>query len=96
VLLAFDVVACILYKLSPNLLDPINRLSLRSHGFPAQFFAVLLAVTAAFYIPGRVHFGPGSWFAFGPFSVQEGRVLLYATYFFSLRAWALRISIADC
>jgi hypothetical protein len=82
VLLAFDVVACILYKLSPNLLDPINRLSLRGHGLPAQFFAVLLAVTAAFYIPGRVYFGSASWFEFGPFSVQHGRVLLYATYFF--------------
>ena len=66
VLVAFDVVACILYKLSPNLLDPINRLSLRGHGLPAQFFAVLLAVTAAFYIPGRVYFGPARWFEFGP------------------------------
>ena len=42
----------------------------------------MLAVTAAFYIPGRVHFGAGSWFEFGPFSVQHGRVMLYATYFF--------------
>jgi len=82
VLLAFDLVASILHKLWPNLLDPINRLSLRGHDRPALFFAVMLAVTAALYIPGRVHFGPGSWFEFGPFSVQHGRVLLYATYFF--------------
>ena len=47
VLFAFDVVACILYKLSPNLLDPINRLSLRGYERPAVFFAVLLAVTAS-------------------------------------------------
>jgi surface polysaccharide O-acyltransferase-like enzyme len=46
------------------------------------FFAVMLAVTAAFYIPGRVHFGASNWFEFGPFSVQHGRVMLYATYFF--------------
>ena len=82
VLLVFDVVASILYRISPNLLDPINRLSLRGRDHPAQFFAVMLAVTAALYIPGRVHYGPGSWFQFGPFSVQHGRVLLYATYFF--------------
>jgi hypothetical protein len=82
VLLGFDLVASILYKLSPNLLDPINRLSLRGRDRPVLFFAVMLAVTAALYIPGRVHFGPGSWFAFGPFAVQHGRVLLYATYFF--------------
>ncbi len=82
VLLGFDVVACLLYRLSPNLLDPINRLSLRGRRRPAEFFAVMFAVTAAFYIPGRIHFGAGSWFEFGPFSVQHGRVLLYATYFF--------------
>ena len=82
VLFAFDLVASVFYSLSSRLLDPINRLSLRGRDRPAQFFAVLLAVTAVFYIPGRIHFGAGSWFEFGPFSVQHGRVLLYATYFF--------------
>ena len=82
VLFSFDVVACFLYTLSPNLLDPINRLSLHGRRRPAVFFAVMLAVTAAFYIPGRIYFGAGSWFEFGPFSVQHGRVLLYASYFF--------------
>ena len=82
VLLAFDLVASLLCRLRPNLLDPINRLSLRASERPAEFFAVMLAVTAVLYIPGRVYFGAGSWFEFGPFSVQHGRVLLYATYFF--------------
>ena len=82
VLFAFDLVACLLYRLSPNMLDPINRLSLHGRRRPAVFFAVMLAVTAAFYIPGLIHFGPSSWFEFGPFSVQHGRVMLYATYFF--------------
>ena len=82
VLFGFDLVACLLFRLSRNLLDPINRLSLQGHDQPAQFFAVMFAVTAALYIPGRMYFGPGSWFEFGPFSVQHGRVLLYATYFF--------------
>ena len=82
VLFGFDLVACVLFRLSPHLLDPINRLSLRGRRRPAEFFAIMLAVTAALYIPGRIYFGAGSWFAFGPFSVQHGRVLLYATYFF--------------
>jgi hypothetical protein len=82
VLFAFDLVASLLCWLRPNLLDPINRLSLRASERPAEFFAVMLAVTAVLYIPGRVYFGAGSWFEFGPFSVQHGRVLLYATYFF--------------
>ena len=82
VLLTFDVVACVLYRLSPNMLDPINRLSLHGRRRPAVFFAVMLAVTAAFYVPGLMHYGPSSWLEFGPFSVQHGRVMLYATYFF--------------
>jgi surface polysaccharide O-acyltransferase-like enzyme len=64
------------------MLEPINRLSLRGRRRPAEFYAVMLGVTAAFYVPGLIHFGPGDWFSFGPFSVQHGRVLLYATYFF--------------
>ncbi len=82
VLLSFDVVASLLYRLSPTLLDPINGLSLRAAERPAEFFAVMFAITAALYIPGRVYWGAGSWFEFGPFSVQHGRVLLYASYFF--------------
>ena len=74
VLFAFDLIACLLYRLSPNLLDPINRLSLYGRRRPAVFFAVMLAVTAAFYVPGLMIYGPSSWFEFGPFSVQHGRV----------------------
>jgi len=82
VLFGFDLIACALFRLSPTMLDPINRLSLNGHERPGEFFVVMLAVTAALYVPGRIHFGAGSWFEFGPFSVQHGRVLLYATYFF--------------
>jgi surface polysaccharide O-acyltransferase-like enzyme len=82
VLLAFDLSASVLYRLSPTLVDPINRLSLRGYDRPAEFFLFLLAVTAVVYIPARVYYGPGYWFEFGPFSVQASRVLLYAAYFF--------------
>jgi hypothetical protein len=82
VLFTFDIVACLLYRISPTMLDPINRLSLHGRRRPAVFFLVMLAVTAAFYVPGLMRFGPASWFEFGPFSVQHGRVMLYATYFF--------------
>jgi surface polysaccharide O-acyltransferase-like enzyme len=82
VLLVFDASACLLYQLSPRLLDPINRLSLRGYDRPIEFFLFLLAVTAVVYIPARVYFGPNHWFEFGPFAVQASRVLLYAAYFF--------------
>jgi hypothetical protein len=82
VLLAFDLLASVLYRLSPGLIEPINRLSLRGFDRPAQFFLFFLAVTAVAYIPARVYYTPNYWFEFGPFSVQASRVLLYAAYFF--------------
>ncbi|WP_407159442.1 acyltransferase family protein [Bradyrhizobium sp. STM 3557] len=81
VLFTFDLIASFLYWLSPRLLDAINRLSLRARERPADFFLVMLAVTIVVYVPRRIYWGGGSWFAFGPFSVQHGRFLLYATYF---------------
>src|SRR5713226_3435658 len=73
VLLAFDLLACLLYRLSPTLLDPINRRSLRGFGRPANFYLFLLGVTAVVYVPARVYFGPSHWFEFGPFDVQASR-----------------------
>ena len=82
VLLVFDLLASLLYRLSPNLLDPIHRLSEQCFDQPAKFFLFLLAVTAMVYIPALIYFGPNRWFEFGPFSVQASRILLYAAYFF--------------
>jgi hypothetical protein len=82
VLLAFDLSASMLYRISPKLLDPINRLSVRAFDKPANLYLFLVVVTAIAYIPARLYFGPPRWFAFGPFVVQASRGLLYAAYFF--------------
>jgi surface polysaccharide O-acyltransferase-like enzyme len=82
VLLVFDFTASVLHRLSPRLLDPINRMSLRGYQRPAEFFLFLVGVTAIVYVPARLYFGPSRWFEFGPFDVQASRVLLYAAYFF--------------
>ena len=82
VLLAFDLTASLLYRVSAHLVDPINRLSQRGFDQPAAFFVFLLAVSALAYFPAVLYFRPNYWFEFGPFSVQASRVLLYATYFF--------------
>ena len=82
VLFGFDILASLICLISPRALDSINRLSLRAREEPARFFLTMLAVTAVLYIPGRLYFGGANWFEFGPFSVQHGRVLLYASYFF--------------
>ena len=82
VLLVFDLTASVLYRPSPRLLDPINRMSLRGYERPVEFFLFLVGVTAIVYVPARLYYGPSHWFEFGPFDVQANRVLLYAAYFF--------------
>jgi peptidoglycan/LPS O-acetylase OafA/YrhL len=82
VLLAFDLTASLLYRLSPKLVEPINRLSQQSFDQPARFYLFLLAVTVVAYIPALIYYTPNHWFEFGPFSVQASRLLLYASYFF--------------
>ncbi len=81
VLLGFNLAASVLYPLSPRLLDPINRLSLRGYERPAEFLLFLVGVTVVVYVPARLYYGPSHWFEFGPFDVQASRVLLYAAYF---------------
>ena len=80
-LLAFDLTASLLYRISSRLVDPINRLSQRGFDQPAIFFLFLLAVSAAVYIPSLLYFGPNRWFEFGPFSVQLSRLPQYFVYF---------------
>lgn len=82
VLLAFDLTASLLYRVSAHLVDPINRLSQRGFDQPAVFFLFLLAVSAVAYVSSLLYFGPTHWFELGPFSVQASRLLLYASYFF--------------
>ncbi|VIO69672.1 hypothetical protein CI1B_28800 [Bradyrhizobium ivorense] len=82
VLMVFDVTASLLYRVSPRLLDPINRLSEKGFVRPSKFWLLLVLVSAAVYLPMLVSYGQNYWFEFGPFSVQASRVLLYAAYFF--------------
>lgn len=82
VLLAYDLLATVLYSLSPNLIAPINRLSQQCFDYPARFFLLLFVVTAIVYVPALIYYSPNRWFEFGPLSVQASRILLYAAYFF--------------
>lgn len=82
VLLAFDLTASLLYRVSAHLVDPVNRTSVRSFEQPAVFWLLLAGVTIIAYVPALMYFGANEWFEFGPFSVQASRVLLYFAYFF--------------
>ena len=82
VLLAFDLTASVLYRISPTLVFPINRISKLGFDQPYRFWLLLAIVTEIAYIPPLIHYGVNYWFQFGPFSVQASRLLLYACYFF--------------
>ena len=82
VLLAFDMTASVLYRVSAHLVDPGNRISLRGFTQPAVFWLLLTAVSIIVYVPSLLYFGGSRWFEFGPFSVQASRILLYFAYFF--------------
>lgn len=82
VLLAFDLTASLLYRVSSHLVDPVNRISVRGFEQPAVFWLLLAVVTAIVYVPALLYFGANKWFEFGPFSVQASRILLYFAYFF--------------
>jgi len=82
VLLAFDLTASLLYRVSAHLVDPVNHVSVRGFKQPAVFWLLLAVVTAIVYVPALVYFGANRWIEFGPFSVQASRILLYFAYFF--------------
>ena len=77
VLLVFGLIAAMLTEWSPKWAERFgSRLASTS-----KFFAILLAISAATYVPLAVIFDPMSWSAFGPFVFQTSRILHYLAYF---------------
>jgi hypothetical protein len=81
VLLAFDAVAAGLFLLSPRWTGGLARLASGAKSRPIAFFALLVAVSAAAYLPMELVFSYFRWSAFGPFTFQTSRLLFYAVYF---------------
>jgi acyltransferase-like protein len=80
-LLAFDLVAAALYAIRPSFGDAIGRLASNARQHPVRFFLLLLAVSAAVFIPMLTVFGARSWTSMGPFQFQTARLFHYAVYF---------------
>jgi peptidoglycan/LPS O-acetylase OafA/YrhL len=83
VLLALDVLAALVYRFAPDLVEAIGRLSLASFARPGLFFGALLIASVIVYIPAVLYFGASRWFSFGPVAIQASRILLYLLYFFA-------------
>jgi hypothetical protein len=80
-LLAFDLVAALLLVLIPSWGNALGRLSSGSDRHPIRFFGILVALSAAVYLPLAIVFNPFYWSSFGPFFFQTSRVLHYLLYF---------------
>jgi hypothetical protein len=80
-LLAFDLAAAALFALRPNFGAAIGRLVSNAHRHPVRFYLLLVAASAAVYIPMFRIFGPMDWTSIGPFQFQTARVFHYAVYF---------------
>jgi Acyltransferase family len=95
VLLAFDVLAAVLFLIWPNWGGTLGHLTSKADRRPIVFFGVLTAASAVAYIPMAVVFNPFSWSSFGPFSFQTSRLLHYLAYFCWALAWGPIASAAD-
>jgi Acyltransferase family len=82
VLLAFDMLAAVVYRAAPGLVEAIGRLSTASLNRPFHAFWALLAASVVAYVPLDLYFGIGRWFTLGPLAIQASRILLYVLYFF--------------
>jgi len=80
VLLAFDLMAGALWLCMPGWGDVWARIA--GGRRPIVFFALLLCLSAAAYVPLAVIFNPFRWSSFGPFFFQTSRGLNYLLYFF--------------
>jgi surface polysaccharide O-acyltransferase-like enzyme len=80
-LLAFNCLAILLYRVAPLLGGFVRgRLNIIL-GRPVAFFGVLLGISIIVYLPIAIIFGPLRWIGIGPFNAQAGRILLYLVYF---------------
>jgi hypothetical protein len=80
-LLAFDCLATLMYRVAPLPGCLIRRRSTIILGSPVAFFGALLGISIAAYLPIAIIIGPLGWIGIGPFHAQVSRILLYLVYF---------------
>jgi surface polysaccharide O-acyltransferase-like enzyme len=80
-LLAFNCLATLLYRVSPYPGGFIRKRLTIILDRPVAFFGALLGISIAAYLPIAIIFGPLEWIGIGPFNAQASRILLYLVYF---------------
>lgn len=82
-LLALNIAAAAIHRFVPGAGVGLGRWAALVSTHPARFFLVLVAASAAAYVPLALVYSPWSWFQYGPFAFQWCRPLHYAVYFFA-------------
>jgi len=80
-LLAFDSLATLMYRVAPLPGGLIRRRSTIILGSPVAFFGALLGISITAYLPMSIIIGPLEWVGIGPFHAQASRIFLYLVYF---------------
>ena len=80
-LLAFNGLAALLYRLAPPSGGLIRERSNIIFGRPVAFSGALIGISTLAYLPLSMVIGPLEWIGIGMFHVQAGRILLYLLYF---------------
>jgi glucans biosynthesis protein C len=80
-LLVLNALVAALHRFAPVTLSGLVRWTAPICESPARFFAALVAVSAAAYLPLALAYSPFSWTSVGPTSFQHSRPLLYLVYF---------------
>ena len=81
VLLGFSVVLAGLWAAIPRLADRLAAFGAWCRERPVRACVVLAGLAVLAYLPTVRWVSPFAWFTWGPFTVQTGRVALYAVYF---------------
>jgi hypothetical protein len=80
-LLAFDLAVAALFAVAPNFGEKLGGLASKAREHPVRFFLLLVAASAAVFVPMSGIFGPMDWTSVGPFQFQTARLFHYAVYF---------------
>jgi surface polysaccharide O-acyltransferase-like enzyme len=98
VLLAFDAVMALLWKIAPGAIEGLGKTVYRLRYRPGFAFAGFLVFSVIVYVPMRLWVGDAAWFEPDgfPLPIQTSRILLYSGYFLAgvgIGAMDLRVGI---
>lgn len=81
VLLAFSAVAAMAWKVAPRAAEKLAAFGAWCRARPSRACVVLGMAAVIAYLPTLKWVSAFSWFTWGPFTVQTGRIALYGVYF---------------